>query len=186
MSGLELDFIVYLGDPDEGAEALTSTATLNDAEQHKDHLQFPDVYGAVTVTKGGKALVDPKPDPIFSMVTNLVKAIPYVIDGEPETVLLSESEFGFSFEPSGDDVLVSVFAGDQYEPDEFLLQESAMPLEKYGEQVLKMGEQLRDIIKKVTPDAFEDDYMKGLVELLDVGKDAFKNFKLQKEHGLRR
>lgn len=186
MSGLELDFVLYLGDPDDDVEFVASAAALHDAESHKSDLQFPDVYGAITVKKGDKTLVEPRPDPIFSIVTNLVRAVPYVIDGEPETVLLSESEFGFSFELSGDDVLVSAFAGDQYEPDEFLLQEASMPLEKYGEQVLTMGERLRDIIKKVAPDAFEDDYMKGLVEFLDIGRDAFKNFKLQKEHGLRR
>lgn len=185
MKHLELDFVIYLGDPDEGAEAVDSRAALDGAETHADKLPFPDVYGALTVKRDGAEIVERKPDPIFSLITNLVRAVPYVIDGESERSLLTESEHGLSVEPSGDDVFVSFFAGDPYEPDDFLLEQTPMPLADFAEQTLSMGERLRDLIKKVSPSSFEDDYMKSLIEFLDVGRDAFKTFKLEVERGLR-
>lgn len=186
MSGLELDFILYLGDPDEGAEALTSAKVLQEAERHRDKLRFPDVYGAITFSKKGKEVVPRKPDSIFSLITNLVRTVPYVIDGETESLVLSESEHGMLLEPSADDVLVSFFAGDAYEPDEYLLQSEAIRLADFGEQVLSMGERLKGIIEKVDPGVFEgDDYTKSLIEFLEMGRNALKTFLLEKERGLR-
>lgn len=186
MSGLQLDFVVYLGDPDEGAEALKSADLLANAEAHKSEVSFPDAYGALTVRRGDEDLLTPLPDPIFGLITNVVRAVPYVLDGESETLQWSETEHGASFEPSGDDVLVSFFMGDQYEPDEYLLQEAEMTLAEFGTQVVAMGERLEGIIKKIDPTGLEeDDYLKGISEFLEVARDAAKNYRLQKQHGLR-
>lgn len=185
MNSLELDFVIYLGDPDEGADSLESRVALDGAEAHAEKLPFPDVYGALIIKKDGGEIVERKPDPIFSLVTNLVRAVPYVIEGESERSLLTESEHGLSIEPSGDDVFVSFFAGDPYEPDDYLLEQTPMPMAEFAEQTLTMGERLRDLIQKVSPGSFEDDYMKSLIEFLEVGRDSFKTFKLEVERGLR-
>jgi hypothetical protein len=186
MSGLELDFVIYLGDPEAGAESLTSKKALQEASRLKASLKFPDVYGAVIVSRNGKEIVPRRPDPIFSLVTNFVRSVPFIIDGETETVVLAESENGFMFEPSGEDVMFSCFAGDAYEPDELLLQPTDIPLKKLGEQVLSMGERLRDLIKQIDPGVFErDDYSKSLIEFLEMGRDRFKHYQLEVERGLR-
>ena len=185
MKHLELDFVIYLGDPDEGAECVESRAALEGVDAYADRLSFPDVYGALIIKRGGQEVVERKPDPIFSLITNLVRAVPYVIEGESERCVLAESEHGLSIEPSGDDVFVAFFAGDPYEPDDYLLEQTLMPLADFAEQTLSMGERLRDLIKKVSPASFEDDYMKSLLEFLEVGRDAFKTFKLEVERGLR-
>lgn len=182
----ELDFVVYLGDPDEGATALSSKALVDAINEHKNKLEFPHVYGAVLVKEGGRDLVDVKSDPILPLVTKFVRTIPYIIEGEAETILLSESEHGFALEPSGDDVMISFFAGDPFEPDEFLLEQKTVELKEMGEQVLSMGERMRDILKAVWPESFEDEGEgKSLEEFIDTGRDAFKTFKLELERGLR-
>ena len=185
MKDLELDFVIYLGDPDDGAESVESRTAVNGAEAYAVQLRFPEVYGALIFKREGEEIVERKADPIFSLITNLVRAVPYVIDGESERSLLSESEHGLSIEPSGDDVFISFFAGDPYEPDDFLLEQTPMPLARFAEQTLSMGERLRDLIKKVSPSSFDDDYMKSLLEFLEVGRDAFKTFRLEVERGLR-
>lgn len=186
MSVPKIDFVVYLGDPDEGAASMTSTQLLAEADQHKDELSFPDVYGAITLTEGDDALLPLHPDPIFGLVTHFVRAVNSMIDGDPESLRLAESEHGFSIEPNGDDVMLSMFAGDPYEPDEFYLEDKAMPFVEFGEQVLQMGQRLFDIQKKVDPEGLaEDDYLEGLKSFLELSGDAFKTFKLEKQHGLR-
>ena len=183
MTGLHLDFVVY-PDPDDATSGVVSGAILKDPAPPK--LTFPDVYGAITVSRSGKEIADQKPDPVLPLVTNFVRAVPYLIDGETETVLLSESANGFSFEPSGDDIFFSFFSGDAYEPDEYYVEQTAIPIAEFGEQVLAMGERLRDIIKVADPEFFErDEYSKTLVEFIDLGRKAFKTFKLEVERGLR-
>ncbi len=186
MSGLELDFVVYLGDPDEGAEALESAKFLAEAEQHKAVVTFPDAYGALTIRKGDKDLLPRLPDPVFGQITNMVRAVQSLVDGEPENQQWSESEHGISIEPDGDDVIISVFVGGAYDPEEFLIQEETMTLDAFGEQVLSMGKRLASILEKVDPDAFEnDDYLKGLTEFLELSGREFKTFRLAKQRGLR-
>jgi len=186
MSGPELDFVVYLGEPDEGAEAVTSKALLAGVEKHKAKLQFPAAYGAIIFSDKGKEKLDRKPDPILPLVTKFVRTIPYLIDGESETILLSESENGFLLEPSSDDVIVSCFIGDGFEPEEFLLEPTTVALKDLGEQILSMAERLRDVVKKVSPELFEDDGEgKSLEEFIDMSRTSFKTFKLEVERGLR-
>src|SRR5262245_264475 len=103
MSNVKLDFVVYLGDPDEDVPTVPSNQALAKAEEYKGKLSFDDgVYGAIDIAKNGKSLGERLPDPAIQLVTKFIRAVPFVIDGEPETALLSESEYGFMFEPSGD------------------------------------------------------------------------------------
>ena len=186
MSGPELDFVVYLGEPDEGAEAVASKALLTGIEKHKAKLKFPAAYGAIIFSEKGKERLERKADPILPLITKFVRTIPYLIDGESETILLSESENGFLLEPSGDDVNVSCFVGDAYEPEEFLLDPVSMELQVLGEQILSMAERMRDILKKVSPESFDNDGEgKSLEEFIDMSRSSFKTFKLAVERGLR-
>lgn len=186
MTGPELDCVVYLGDPDEGAEAIPSAKALESLDDVKAKIEFPYAYGAIVIKDGDEEIADRIADPILQLATKLVKAVPYVIDGEAETALLSESEHGLLLEPSGDDVFISFFAGDAYEPDEFLLDRTSIKLADFGEQVLSMAERLRDLIKACDGEFFEnDDYAKSLVEFIDVGRKAYKTFTLEVERGLR-
>src|SRR4029077_9709937 len=112
-------------------------------DQYKDQLKFAEgVRAAITVEKNGKQMGDRKNDPVIPLVTSFVRSVPYILDGEPETALLTESEYGFLFEPSGDDLLLSCFAGDAYEPDEYLIEHEAMPLESFADQSVAMGERM--------------------------------------------
>jgi hypothetical protein len=188
MSNLKLDFVVYLGDPDEGAPTLASTKAIEKADEVQGKLNFGEgVYGAITIEKNGKQIADKKPDPILQLVTTFIRTIPYLIEGEPETALLTESEFGFLFEPSGDDILFSYFAGDAYDPDEYLVERETIALDSFAEQVIGMAERLVKLIKKCDPDLLsKDDYSKTLMEFLDTGKSAFRTFRLERERGVRR
>jgi hypothetical protein len=185
MSNLQFDFVVYTGDPDAGAESRSSREALAEPSVLPAE-PWSEVYGAVVAHEGEKRRLDARPDPIFSLVTNLVKAVGYVIDGETETVLLSESEHGFAIEPNGNDVIVSFFAGDAFEPEEFLLEPETLPMQAFAEQLLSMGERLRDLMKATDPEVFErDDYSKSLLEFLDEGRDRLKKLQLEMERGLR-
>ncbi|MCK6550674.1 hypothetical protein L6R52_32855 [Myxococcota bacterium] len=188
MSNLKLDFVVYLGDPDQGAPTLPSGKVLEKIEEHKSKLSFSDgVYAAITVEKNGRQLADKKPDPVMQLMTAFVRAIPFVIDGEPEQALLSESEFGFLFEPTGGELFLSYFAGDAYEPDEYLVEHESIGVEQFADQVCAMADRLVSIIKKVDPDLIvRDDYAKTFVEILDLAKSRLKSLRLERERGLRR
>lgn len=189
MSAVSLDFVVYVGDPENGAEAIPSVWLVKDAARYKEHLRFSDVvYGAITIKKGSTDLAEVKIDPILGLVTQFVRALPYVIDGEAETALLSESEHGFLFEPSsGDDMLLSFFAGDAYEPDEYLVEHESIKLEHFCEQVVGMAERLTALMKQGDPEHFDtDDYSKSFREFLEIGRAAFKTYKLERERGVRR
>lgn len=188
MSNLKLDLVVYLGDPEGGAAAIPSAKVLEKIDEHKGKLSFSEgVYGAITFEKNGKQLADKKPDPAMSLVTGFVRTIPFVIDGEPEQALLSESELGFLFEPAGADMFVSYFVGDAYEPEEYLVERESIAVEAFADQVCGMGDRLVSIIKKVDPDLLKtDDYAKTMVELLDTAKSRLKSLKLERERGVRR
>ncbi|MEM1025697.1 MAG: hypothetical protein AAGD10_05185 [Myxococcota bacterium] len=182
---LEVDFVVYLGDPDDGAEAIESRAAIA-LENIGQRLDWPDVYGAITVREKGEPVLSLRPDPLFSLVTNTVKALPYVIEGEAETVLLAESEHGLLLEPAGNDAMVSFFVGDPYEPESFLLEPKSVPLGELGTQVLGMGERLRDLMRASDPQIFDrDDYSGSLLNFLEEGRDRLKTFELKVERGLR-
>lgn len=186
MANLQFDFVVYLGDPDQGAEAVSSRDALARVAEIKEKLEWPDVYGTIRIQDEGRDLLQHRPDPIVPLVTGLVRCVPYVIEGEPETALLSESEHGFAFEPSDKDVTFSFFAGDAYEPDEFLVEPTLVPLTHFGRQILDLGLRLRDLMKACDAEIFDrDDYSNGLIEFLDEGEERFKTFQLQLERGLR-
>jgi hypothetical protein len=189
MSNLKVDFVVYLGDPDEGASTLPSAQAVQKSDDIKSKLSFGEgVYGAITIEKNGRALGDKLPDPAISLVTRFVRAVPFLIDGEPETALLSESEYGYMFEPSGDDVLISCYAGsDSVEPEEFLIEREPMPLESFADQSIAMCERLVQLIKKTEPEHLsKDDYAKTMLEFLDMAKQKFRTFRLERERGIRR
>lgn len=187
MSSLKLDFVVYLGDPDEGKTIPSAEAIQKAADEHKGVLSFSEgVYGAIAVTKAGKRIAELLPDPVIQLVTGFVRAVPFVLDGEPETSMLVESETGYMFEPSGDDILLSNFRGDAYEPDEYLIERETMPLDAFAEQSIAMGERVVQLIKKIDPKHMDDDYTKTLTEFLDMAKSKFRTFRLERERGVRR
>ena len=186
MSSLALDVVVFVGDPDAGAEAIRVSDVMARLPDYQGKLPLSDLYGAVTVSRNGKEIAERRSDPIVQLMTNFVRALPYVIDGESETVLLTESANGYMFEPSGDEVLFSFFAGESYEPDEFFVEREGIDLTDFGEQVLRMSVALRDLVQKLDGQFFErDDYAKSFIEFIDIGKKAFKTFKLEVERGLR-
>lgn len=186
MSGrLEIDFVAYLGDPDQGAKAVPSRKLL-EAGASRDGIQWPGAYGAVTVKRDGKELMDRYPDPIFKLVSHMVRAVNSLIDGESETVEFTESEHGFLFEPSGEDVMVSFFTGSAFEPEDYLVTEEQLPLESFAKQILEMGERLRDLVKLTDPGLFDrDEYSQSLLQFLDMSTETFKSYKREKERGLR-
>lgn len=187
MGNVKLDFVVFLGDPDEGAVALPSGKAL-DPKLDTSMLNFSEgVYGAISIEKAGARLGELKPDPALTLVTSFVRTVPYVIDGEPETALLTESEFGFMFEPAGDEVLISFFAGDAYEPDEYLVEPEPMQVEAFADQVTAMADRLVALINKCNPDLItKDDYAKTLLEFLELAKSRSKTLRLERERGVRR
>ena len=183
MAGLEFDLVLYLGDPDEGAEAVDSQALIKDLARLKDKLDEDGPYGALVARIDGKDALAPRPDPALSLVTHLLKAVPYVIEGEQESVLLSESAHGLNMVGGPDDVVVSFFAGDAFEPDELLLAETSMTLKAFGEQMVAMGERLKTILEATAPGVLEAD--SSFSEFLDSASEAVKKYKLELEHGLR-
>lgn len=186
MSSLELDFVVYLGDPEEGVPTIPSAKLVSELGQHSSRLSADGLYGALTFTRGGKELVPRKPDPILTLLTAVVRSVRYVIDGEPETALFGESEYGILFEPTGDDVFITFFAGDPYEPDELLLQQAAIKVGKFSEQVIAMGDRLASILQKLDPDFWKgDDHARSLQDFLAEAKESYKTFQLEVERGLR-
>lgn len=183
MSSLELDFVVYLGDPDDGAEAVDSRTLVKDIEALMGRIDRDGPYGALVAKVDGKSALAPRPDPLLSLVTHLLKAVPYVLEGEQESFLLSESEHGITMAGGTDDVVVSFFAGDLFEPDEFLLPQTPMPIVDFGDQVVGMGERLKTIMEAAAPELLEADGT--LLEFLEGATEAVKRYKLEVDHGLR-
>ena len=184
MAGLEIDFVVYLGDPDEGAEAVESRAAVKDLEGLKDQIDPEGPYGALVARVDGKAAFTPRPDPLMPLVTHMLKTLPYVLDGEQENILWSESPHGATMVGSGDEVLVAFFAGDAFEPDEYLLAQTPMPMMDFGAQLVGMGERLKTLFQTAAPEVLEAD--DSFDEFFEAAQEAFKKFKLEVEHGLRK
>ena len=182
MTALEVDFVLYLGDPDEGAQAVDSRTLVKDLPALKDSIDADSPYGGLVVRRDGKQVLDPRPDPIVPLVTHLLKAVPYVLDGEQESVLLSESEHGITLAGGPDDVAISFFAGDEFEPDELLLPATPMPLGDFGEQFVGMGERLKTAVQGAAPDLLSDG---SFDEFLELASDAVKKYKLEVDRGLR-
>jgi len=184
---IEIELLIYLGDPDEGASMLGTQALLGAIDQHRAKLPANDaLYGAMSFTRGKTRLVPLTPDPAIKLLTAIVRTLPYVIDGEPESVLYTESAHGYLFEPTGDKIQTSFFRGiDPFEPDEFLSEGHMVPAEEFGAQVVGAAERLLEILKRVDPKRAGDELASDLAELLEVGRDAVKNYTLAKEHGLR-
>jgi hypothetical protein len=186
---VRLDFVLYAGDPEEGAPVLTSERALAELEQWQSKLSLDDTaYGAVTLHKDGRSLVDNKPDPILKLITKLVRTVSYVIDSEPETVLLSESEHGFLIERVSDDVRITFFRGsDPFEPEETLIEGLIMPLDDYAGQVIEMGDRILELTKRAVPDRWSSDELcGGLIEFLEVAKSETKSFRLERDRVRRR
>lgn len=174
-----MDFVLYAGDPDAGAEAVPSDRA-RAADGRFDLEGAP--YGALVFEKDGKRLADLKPDPIIPLVTKLLRTVQYVIEGEPESVLFSESDHGLAVERVSDEVQVSFFVGsDPIEPESYLMKEQLLPLEDYASQVVEMGERL----VALAPARFKDDET-GLVEFLDQAKSSFRAWRLERDRTRRR
>ena len=107
-----IDLVLYLGDPDDGVDSVPCKKACDEFDNYRDKLPLDDVlYGAMVVTKDGKELGSRRPDPVIKLMTTLVRILPYLIEGEPETALLSETEHGYLIEPNNDQVMISMFAG---------------------------------------------------------------------------
>jgi len=137
--------------------------------------------------KRHSGLAPRRPDPILRLITTLVRSLPYVIDGEPESALQSESDQGFLFEPSQGRVQISVFKGsDAFDPEEYIVEGVSMSLEEFGEQLIEMGDRMIALLERHDPEYYDsDDYAKSMIELLDVAKGAFRSYRLETERGLR-
>jgi hypothetical protein len=184
----QLDLILFLGDPEDGAEQLESGDALSKSSTLKDKLPMgDDLYGAVRIRRDGVVVTPPVADPAIRLLTNLIRIIPYVIEGEPETVLLSESQYGFLVEPNGDSVFLSFFSGhDAFDPDEYLAEAETIGLLDLGNQLLHMAKHLLDLVKAHDPDAFDtDEYVQDLGQLVEMSSESVKSYRLEKERGLR-
>ncbi|MFO0724679.1 MAG: hypothetical protein U1E65_12930 [Myxococcota bacterium] len=184
-----LDFVIYAGDPDDGAEGVPSERAVKDFSKYGDKLGLKDVaYGAILIEKDGKRLAELKPDPIFQLITKLVRTISFVLDGEPDNCLFMESDYGFTFEKANEDVLLSFFRGsDPFEPEEFLVQNLVVSIDDFAAQFIEMGDHMLELKKIADPGGYDDDEeAKGLIEFLDVGKGAYRTWRLEKERGRRR
>jgi len=183
-----LNFNLYLGDPDDGVESITSQEALDNFESRRESLPFSDgLYGHISLQRGDKSLLEPIPDPIVRLLTSVLRVLPYLLEGEPESTLMQESDHGFLFEPNGDKVLFSVFRGhDAYDADDFLLEAESLPLLAFGEQLVEMGSRLVNLFKKnQDAEARDSDSIEDLEQILDVGRDAVKSARLKNEHGIR-
>jgi len=187
-SGVELDAVLYLDDPDDGAEAIPIQRAVDDFESLKGKLPFEDgLYGALTLNREGEEILQRTPDPIIKLVTALMRSLPYVIEGEIESALLSETEHGFLMEPANDKVQLSFFAGhDAFDPDEYLVEAVPMFMLEYGDALIRICEHVVELYKRWDPERFDSDEFAGdLKEILEVGQDAFKSYRLETERGLR-
>lgn len=180
---MRLDFALFAGDPDAGAPVVSSDSALAEVRAGKDRFSLSgSPYGAITIEKDGKALAEPKADPIIPLVTKLLRTVKYLIDGEPESVLFAESDHGFAFERLSDEVSMSFFVGsDSFEPESYLVRELLIPLDDYAAQVVEMGDKLI----AMAPERFKSDD-EGLVEFLDLAKSALKSRRLERDRTRRK
>ncbi len=173
-----MDFVLYAGDPDAGAEAVPSDRARAD-EKRFDLEGTP--YGALLIEKDGKRLAPLKPDPIVPLVTKLLSTVQYVIEGEPESVLFSESDHGLALERVSDEVQLSFFVGsDPIEPETYLVKDLLVPLDDYAAQVIEMGDRL----VALEPARFQDD--ERLNEFLDAARSSHKAWRLERDRVRRR
>lgn len=175
---IRLDFVLYAGDPDAGAEAVPSDrAKAGDERFELDGTP----QGALLIEKDGKRLAPLKPDPIVNLITKLLGTVQYVIEGEPETVLFSESDHGLALSRVSEEVQLSFFVGsDPEEPESFLLKELLIPLEDYASQIIEMADRLIAL----APARFKED--ERLAEYLDQAKASFKSWRLERDRVRRR
>lgn len=172
-----MDFALYAGDPDAGAEAIASDR----ARADDDRLELEGApYGALVIEKDGKRLAPLKPDPIVPLVTKLLSTVQYVIEGEPETVLFSESDHGVSLERVSDEVQLSFFVGsDPEEPQSYLVKDLLVPLDDYAAQVIEMGDRLIALAPRLKED-------ERLNEFLDQARSSHKSWRLERDRVRRR
>lgn len=183
MSKPRCALVMFVGGSEEPVSA---QEVLADLPRYQDQLDLHYGYGALRVA-GGATFVSPS-DRLVAFVPKLARAVSYLFEAEPETILWSESEHGLSLEPSGDDEAVLLFfaGSDPYEPEELLLPETQVDLAELCEDILVMGEQLCALAKAVDPASLEeDDVVAGLVGVVEMGRDALKTYKLEKQRGLR-
>lgn len=188
-AGTQLDFVIFAGDPEDGAEAITSQRAVATIDALKAKLDLEHGgYGAVTLVRDGKELIERRADPILTLITKIMRTVSYVIDGEPETVLLSESDHGFLFERVNEDVMVTFFRGsDPFEPDEVLLDHHQMGLEDWANQIIEMGERLLTMLKRAVPEGYDrEDLGQGLIEFLEMAKENAKSYRLERDRNRRR
>lgn len=187
-TAVELDFVLYAGDPDAGAKAHPSREVLEHFERLKSDFDLSTVlYGAVIILRDGKELADRKPEPIVRLLTSFVRSVSYVLDGEPETVLLAESAHGFLFEMQSNEVLVSFFRGeDGFEPEEIIVEPTLMDAVAWSSQIIEMADRMVEIYKRARPDDWDGEEGAGdILEFLEMAKESAKTYRLARERGLR-
>jgi hypothetical protein len=183
-----LNFNLYLGDPDDGVEHISSQNALENFTAHQENLPFGDgLYGHLTLERDGESILEAIPDPIARLLISLTRVLPYLLEGEPESALMQESEHGFLLEPNGENLLFSVFSGnDPYEPEGYLLEAETLPLLGYGEQLVEMGERLVSLFKKNDDAKARDiESIEDLERILEQAQDTLKTARLKNEHGIR-
>lgn len=180
--------MLYAGDPDAGAKAHESREVLENFERLRASFDFGSaLYGAVMICRDGEELADRKPEPIVRLLTSFVRSVSYVLDGEPETVLLAESAHGFLFEMQSHDVLVSFFRGeDGFEPEEVIVPPTLLDAVVWSSQVIEMADRMVEIYKRARPSDWDGEECAGdILEFLEVAKESAKTYRLARERGLR-
>ncbi len=187
-TAVELDFVLYAGDPDAGAKAYESQKVLEAFESLKGSFEFGSgLYGSLIISRDGKPLGDRKAEPIVRLLTNIVRSVSYVIDGEPETVMLAESAHGLLFERQSNEVRMTFFRGeDAFEPEEILFEPQVLDAVEWSSQVTGMADRLIELFKRARPSDWDgEDCAGALLEFLEVAKDTAKTYRLARERGLR-
>jgi hypothetical protein len=166
----------------KGDESISLAELAKNGELAKQVLSKPDaIDGAVVPLANGKPAMQPHFDPLLPLLEQWMLKVPWLLQGDTETVFLRNSEHAFGFEVVNESVQISFFVGQGNEVDEYVMEPVPVPLEPFCDASIGAVKTLLGLLNKVDP-ALQTTAadVRSLKEATNEAEKALKEYRLQR------
>jgi len=164
-----------------GDDAKPVAELLSNLDKYKDELSDPSAIEAALVCNvDGVEYCADLYEPIFRLMDQWIRKLPWIIGGDTETVQFRNSEHCFAFVPAGEGVELSIYLGAEMEVEEYVLEPTTVRLDQFATESIRAVEELMSLAKKVDPDVAEsNDDARELASSLGEGRKAWREHQLR-------
>jgi len=140
-----------------------------------------DLEGSVVPVANGKTAMEPVDDPLLPLLESWMLKVPWLLQGDTETVYMKNSEHAFGFEVVNESVALSFYKGQGNEVDEYVMEPFNITLDAFCGESVTVVRQLLNLIKQANPASMQSVAdVRTLQEATLEAERALKEYRLDR------